>query len=187
MQKSVWRDENLIKTLKNGGVCVMPTDTIYGIVGRADKKHTVENIYEIRRRNPERPCIILIGDKKEINKFSISTTKEQDKKINENWPGPVSIILDCNDDSLEYLHRGTKTLAFRLPNNEDLRNLLIETGPLIAPSANPEGYPIAKDCNEALGYFGNAVDYYGDGGIVEGKASKVVKLKNDGSMTVLRE
>ena len=51
----------IVTTLRNGGVGVVPTDTIYGIVGSALNPKTVARIYKLRRRNPKKPMIILIG------------------------------------------------------------------------------------------------------------------------------
>ncbi|MEK7522400.1 MAG: Sua5/YciO/YrdC/YwlC family protein [Patescibacteria group bacterium] len=51
----------LAEILKNGGIGVIPTDTIYGIVGSALNKKTVERIYKLRRRNLKKPMIVLIG------------------------------------------------------------------------------------------------------------------------------
>ena len=48
MNENIWKNENLIKILSENGVVVMPTDTIYGIVGKALKKDTVEKIYNIK-------------------------------------------------------------------------------------------------------------------------------------------
>lgn len=187
MNEDIWKDENLIKVLKNNGVVVMPTDTIYGMVGKAQNKDVVERIYKIRGRNPQKPCIVLIGDLSELNKFSVILSKEQKIELEKYWPGPVSIILNCKNDSFEYLHRGTKTLAFRLPILEELRELLLKVGPLIAPSANTEALPPSKNIHEAKGYFKDLVDLYIDGGEIEAKASKLIKLNNDGSVIMLRE
>jgi len=173
-----WKNEILIDVLRQGGVVIMPTDTIYGIVGLALNRETVERIYKIKKRAPEKPCIILIGDKKELEKFSINLSLEQEKVLEKYWLSadgaegsePTSIIFDCPDDKFEYLHRGTKTLAFRLPAQAELRELLRQTGPLIAPSANPEGLPPALDTAKAKEYFGlpaqagDLVDLYIDGG-----------------------
>lgn len=186
-QENVWNNENLIKILKEGGVVVMPTDTLYGLVGKAENEAVVNRIYKIRKRNPKKPCIILIGDISELKKFSIILSKEQELVLNKNWPGPVSVVLDCFDDSLSYLHRGAKTLAFRLPASEELRNLLIKTGPLIAPSANTEELPPAKNISEAKKYFGDSVDLYVDGGSIISKASKIIKLYKDGTVDILRK
>lgn len=173
MQENIWNNQNLIKVLKKDGVVVMPTDTIYGIVGKALEENTVERIYEIKKRNSNKPCIILIGDIKELEKFEIILSEEKKKILENYWPGPVSVVLD--------------PFAFRLPFPKSLRNLLLKTGPLIAPSANTEALPPAKNIEEAKKYFGEKVDLYIDGGEIEAKASKLIKLNNDGSILVLRE
>lgn len=179
-------DQKLIGLLKQGRVAVMRTDTIYGIVGSALDRETVEKIYQARRRAPEKPCIILIASAEELKNFSIRLTDAQKEKLKEYWPGPVSIIFDCADEKIEYLHRGTHTLAFRMPAPEHLRGLLRETGPLIAPSANTEGQPPAKNIVEAQNYFGEAVDCYADGGEAIGAPSKIIKLHADGTVSIIR-
>jgi L-threonylcarbamoyladenylate synthase len=189
-----WDNKNLADILKNGGVAVIPTDTIYGLVGQAHKVATVNRIYNLKKRKPEKPCIILIGSLKQLEEFSVNLTKEQKNKLKEYWSfnsfqdlRPTSIIFDCEDESFAYLHRGTKTLAFRFPASQDLQNLIIKTGPLIAPSANPEGLSPAQNITEAKKYFGGSVDFYLDGGTITNKASKLIKLHKDGSITILRE
>ncbi len=186
MSKIIWRDENLIKILKEGGVAVMPTDTIYGIVGSTLSVPTVNRIYTLRKRNPEKPCIILIGSINELEKFSIILSQGQESVV-KNFSVPTSFILDCPKEEFSYLHRGTETLAFRLPALEDLRELLLKTGPLVAPSANPEGLSPSENINEAKKYFGNSVDLYVDGGSIAGKSSRVVRLHKDGTINILRE
>ena len=193
----MWNDENLINILKKGGITVMPTDTLYGMVGQAQNPAVVERIYAMRKRSPDKPCIVLIGKIGELEKFSIILSAEQKSKIKEYWAisaiadiaqyNPTSVILDCPDEKFAYLHRGTKTLAFRLPSPRLLRDLLLKVGPLIAPSANPEGLAPAQNISEAKKYFGNSVDLYLDGGKIIGQASKVIKLHKDGSVTILRE
>jgi len=196
MSENIWNDKNLIKVLQEDGVVIMPTDTIYGMVGRAQEEFVVNRIYAIRKRNPTKPCIILIGEIEELEKFSVILTTEQKNKLEEYWsfgpiqdlqPGPTSVVLDCPDPSLEYLHRGTNTLAFRLPAQKTLRDLLLETGPLIAPSANLEGEPISENIMAAKKYFGNQVDLYVDGGEIFGKASKIIKLNKDGTVVIIRD
>jgi len=194
ISKNIFSDKNLVKVLKENGVVVMPTDTIYGLVGKALEKNVVERIYKIKKRNPKKPCIILISDIKDLEKFSITLSEEQKKELEKCWLVPskegaraTSIIFDCPDDKFKYLHRGTNTLSFRLPLSNSLQNLLVKTGPLIAPSANPEASPPAKNIEEAKEYFGNSVDLYIDGGTILNKHSKLIKLNNDGSVIVLRE
>lgn len=181
----VWQDKNLVKVLEGGGVVVMRTDTLYGIVGKALDEKVVNRIYGARKRNPEKPCIILIHDIDELEKFSIKISEAQKNKIKE-FREPTSFILDCPNEAFSYLHRGTKTLAFRLPLQKDLQNLLKQTGPLIAPSANLEAKPPSENISQAKKYFGDLVDLYVDGGEIKGSPSKVIRLHKDGSVEVLR-
>ena len=185
LQEKIWDDNNLIKLLKNGGVAIMPTDTIYGMTGKAHSETVVNRVYSIRKRDPNKPFIILIGDVDEIKKFSINISEEERNVLNKYWPGPVSIILDCPSDFLEYLHRGTKTLAFRVPKPQALRDLLLGTGPLIAPSANTEKFPASENIKDAQRYFGDLVDLYMDGGSVTSKASKIIKFHKNGSVSII--
>ncbi|MFZ3011546.1 MAG: L-threonylcarbamoyladenylate synthase [Minisyncoccia bacterium] len=184
--EDMWAGEEIRKVLKSGGVVVMPTDTIYGIVGNALNEKTVLRIYDIKKRAPEKPCIILIGNITELEKFNIYLPLEQKETLVKYWPGPVSIILDSPGEEFAYLHRGTNTLAFRMPKTDSLQSLLMETGPLIAPSANPEGLPPAEDTEEAKRYFGGVIDYYMDRGRIVGKPSKLIKLNKDGTINILR-
>ena len=187
---NIWNNENLIKALKSGDIAVMPTDTLYGIVGKAENGETVNRIYELRRRAPNKPCIMLIADVNELEKFSVSLSEKQKDAVKKYWTNssdPTSIVLECLDKKFEYLHRGTKTLAFRLPAQKELRDLILKTGPLVAPSANLEGLPPAKNITEAQKYFGDFVDIYIDGGEIGGKASKVIELRKDGSALILRK
>ena len=136
--------------------------------------------------------VILIANFDELEKFRIVLTIEQKKAI-EKFQEPTSFILDClparagREEKFAYLHRGTKTLAFRVPHIKELRDLLFETGPLIAPSANTEAMPPAKNMIEAKKYFGDLVDLYIDGGEIKGKASRVIRLHKDGSIEILRK
>ncbi len=191
-----WNNTKLIKILKGDGVVVMPTDTLYGIVGRAESLDVVNRIYSVRKRDLRKPFIILIGAIDELENFSVILSEKQKRVLKQYWfvkrwsnkklHDPISIILDCSNPALEYLHRGTKTLAFRLPAIQSLRNLLFKVGPLVAPSANLEAMPPGETILEAKKYFGNTVDLYFDGGRIVGKASKIIRLHKDGSISVVR-
>lgn len=178
--------DNYIQQLKNGGVGVIPTDTIYGLVGQALNRQTVERIYRLKQRSPQKPFIILISSASDLEKFDISLDKETQKILEKVWPGEVSVVLECNDRDLEYLHRGTNTLAFRLPDNQELISILNETGPLVAPSANLEGAPNAKNILEAKKTFGDQVDFYLDKGEKISEPSTLIQI-TDGKIEILRQ
>lgn len=154
-----------VDVLRSGAIAVIPTDTIYGLVACADNKTAVQKIYLTKKRNPVKPCIILIDKPSRMLDFGVkdswlSSTKQY-------WPGPYSLIFPTDRSDLYYLDRGTKTLAFRMPNNTSLINLIKKVGPIIAPSANPEGSLPATNIKQAKIYFGSDVNLYIDGGLLE--------------------
>ncbi len=184
--KNDW--QKAIDVLNNDGVVILPTDTLYGIVGKALSKKTVENIYKIKGRNEDKPFIILITSFKDLGIFGVEIEKNDIKVLKEFWPGKVSIVLPCNLSKFEYLHRGTNSIAFRMigSKNQYLYKLLKKVGPIVAPSANPEGFVPAKTIDEALKYFNNKVDLYVAGGKRDVLPSKLIKYEK-GEFVVLRK
>lgn len=172
--------------LRAGAIGIIPTDTIYGIVGSALDVDVVERIYAARERNYKKPCIILISSIDDLQLFKIELNSLQKKALQKLWLGKNSVILDCQHEEFAYLHKGTDSLAFRLPKEKWLRKFLVLTGPLIAPSANPEGRTPATDIAQAKAYFGEKVDFYVDFGELSSKPSNVVRLKKDGLVDVLK-
>ena len=83
----------LSSKLNAGGIAVIPTDTIYGIVARALDKKAVERLYKVRQRNPKKPCIILISAISYLKKFGITFDFLTLRLLDLLWPGPVSIVL----------------------------------------------------------------------------------------------
>ncbi len=164
--------KEIVKFLKNDGIGVLPTDTLYGIVGSAFSKKTVLRIYKVRLRNKKKPLIILISKISDIKKFGVKNIPE--KSLSKIWPGKVSVILECKSSKFKYLHRDTNALCFRIPDNKSLRDLISKTGAIVAPSANTEGKPSAKNIAEARKYFEEKADFYISG-----------KVTNKGS-TILR-
>jgi len=176
----------LVEKIKSGQVGVMPTDTIYGLVGSALSPAVVEKIYELKSRPADMPFIILISDWGDLKKLGIVTSDKDKETLEKNWPGPISFILPCPDESFTYLHREKKSLAVRWPNNEELDKLIKETGPLIATSANLSGRPAVTMITEAKGIFGDKIDFYIDGGVMAGTPSTLAKI-DDGQVETLRQ
>ena len=81
LPENIWNNKNLFKVLKNNGIVIAPTDTIYGILGKALSEKAVSRIYTARKRNPQKPSIILIDNMNELKKFSIILSDKQKNKI----------------------------------------------------------------------------------------------------------
>lgn len=169
--------QRVIRILKQGGIGILPTDTLYGLVGSALSKKTVERIYKVRKRKRSKPMIILIHSMRDLSLFGIRLDHQTLGLLKKLWPGTVSIILPCAYKKFYYLHRGKKTLAFRLPKNHWLRNLLHQTGPIVAPSANFAGRMPALSIKQAKNYFGENVDFYFDKGVLHSTPSNIIEIK----------
>lgn len=165
-----------ISILREGGVGVLPTDTLYGLVGSAWNESAVRRIFELKSRDENKPVIVLISDIADLPEFGVLLDEVRKKFLNKVWPGPVSVILRCADKKFNYLHRGSGGIAFRLPAPPALRDFLRETGPLVAPSANPEGALPAETIAEAKNYFSDNVDFYEDGGTLSGPSSHLISF-----------
>lgn len=177
--------DNLIKTILSGGLVVMPTDTVFGIVSSAFNKKAIERLYEVRGRDENKPCIVLCAELSDLDKFDVKLNDFQKSVLGKVWPNSVSIVVDCPSAFWEYLHRGLKTLAFRIPKSLELREILRQTGPVLAPSANPQGKLVAKNLEEAKKYFGEKVDLYVDGEVGD-KASTLISFEGN-EVKILRE
>jgi len=143
------------------------------------KKKTVERIYKVRERNKKKPLIVLISKIKDLEYFGIKINQKEKRILKEVWPGKVSVILQCKSKKFTYFHRGTKSIAFRLPKKKSLLDLLKKTGPMVAPSANTEGNPPAKNIKEAKEHFGDIIDFYQNSGTISGKPSKLIRLSGN--------
>lgn len=172
--------KDIVTTINAGGIAVIPTDTMYGIVGSALNKKTVQRIYEVRKRNTTKPLIILISSINDLKKFGVKNAPE--KFLKTLWPNMVTVILDAPLSKFEYLHRGHKKLGFRIPDDKDLISIIKKTGPLVAPSANIEGEKPSKNIKEAQAYFGPDVDLYLDKGNLPIKPSTIIEIVGNEDM-----
>lgn len=181
------KNKQIVQLLREGKIGVMPTDTIYGIVGSALNPQTVEEIYTLRKRDTTKPLIVLISSLDDLKKFDITLSPEQKEYLKKIWPNPVSVILPCPKEKFAYLHRSKKSLAFRLPKNGMLVQILKEAGPMVAPSANLEKEKSAETIEQAKKYFGKKMAFYLDGGRIQSKPSTIVQLYEDGKRIILRK
>lgn len=186
MKNYKFNDPNIVAIIKKGGIGILPTDTLYGLVSSVFSKEAAEKVYKIKKRNSRKPLIILISSLKDLDIFGIKINQEEKTILKKIWPGKISVILPCESKKFQHLHRGTKTLALRWPRNKKLINFLKKTGPLTASSANPEGKNPALNIKEAKNYFEDNADFYINGGQLKSAHSTLISLKQ-GRVKVLRK
>jgi len=182
------RLEDVLDILKKGGVAVIKTDTLYGIIADATNKEAVERIYQVKKREKDKPFIILIPDVSFIKQFGINLSDKEKEILNEKG---ITVIIDLPKEKLKelkYLHRGKNSLAFRIPDKEDLIEFLYKLGkPVVAPSANISGEEPATTIEEAIKNLGENIDIYIDQGKSDTLPSTIVKVKQNGKIEILRQ
>ena len=176
-------DEHIIELLKTGGVGFMPADTVYGLSCSALDESAVNRIYRIKYRLEGKPFIILVSDIDQLKLLKIDPREVE--PIKQYWPGGLTYICSA-PKTPEWLQRGTKTLAVRLPNHKELKQLIKLVGPIVSTSANLYARKPATSMAEAVKYFGDKLDFYVDVGKIDGLPSTIVRLKS-GKLEVLRK
>ena len=173
-----------IELLKDGGVGVMPTDTVYGLVARAEDPVAVARMYALKDRD-HKPGTVIAASVEQL--ITLGVDKAHLDKVKKWWPNPLSVETPLGDN-LSYLHQDTGRQGFRVVADETVRTVLEQTGPLVTSSANHPGKPGSVVVEEAIAYFGDRVDFYVDGGNLSGRApSTIIKINDDGSIEIIRE
>ena len=124
------------RSLQNGEVIVMPTDTVYGLAALAEDESVVKKIFKIKNRPKTMPLIIFVRSLEEAKK--IAEFNELDIILAKNfWPGPLTLILNKRK---KIIYNGDKRLSkigIRIPRNKAMLSLLNNIKkPLATTSAN---------------------------------------------------
>lgn len=166
--------EEAITILQQGGVGVLPTDTVYGLVARAADPEAVAKLYDLKHRE-RKPGTTIAASIEQLVDLGIKARYL--KAVERFWPGAVSIEIP---HSVAYLNQGVGRSAFRVVGDETVRDLLLRTGPLVTSSANQPGEPPANTLAEAEHYFHDSVDFYVDGGdLSDREPSTLIKVVDD--------
>lgn len=168
--------------LMSGGVVVMPTDTVYGLVARAADAEAIAKLYGLKPRDRQ-PGTMIAANIQQLHDIGFADAPLQ--IADAYWPDALSVVLDATSVA-RYLKDELPDLAVRIPNHRDLLELLHTTGPLMTTSANLPAQPTATSVREAWAYFGNGIDLYVDGGPIAGhQPSTIIRIDNN-AITVLR-
>lgn len=174
--------------IKNGGVVVFPTETVYGIGVNAYSESAVKKLYEIKKRNYNKPISLLISNFNMINDVAKDITKLEYALINEFFPGPLTVILKKKDIVPDIVTSNGDTVGVRMSTNEIALRLIEYAGvPIATTSCNISGEESKVELADIIEVFDNKVDCYIDGGKSKiGIGSTVVNLV-DNKPEILRE
>lgn len=174
-------------SLKEGGLVVMPTETVYGLAANAMDETAVRSIFLAKGRPADNPLIVHIADKGQLEFVSSSVSPIAEVLFDRFSPGPLTIVLPKHPSIPSLVTAGLDTVAVRIPSHPVALELLKLAGvPAAAPSANRSGRPSPTTFQMAVKEMERRADYIIDGGpCAIGLESTVVRIDHD-ALIILR-
>ena len=180
--------EMICKNLKLGKICVLPTDTVYGIGASIENLDAIKKLYKVKNRDKSNRINILVSSKDMAKKYVKNYNLIADKLINNFWPGALTIVFKKNYNVPNQITANTDTIGIRMCDNI-VTNKIIEklNVPLAVPSANKSNRPSGTNIYDIMSDFSDDVDIYIDYGNSKiGIESTIVEI-NDESVKILRK
>lgn len=171
-------------TLREGGLVVLPTETVYGLGGNGLNKRACKKIYEAKGRPSDNPLILHIAENSQLDALVAEIPDVAKKCMEKFWPGPLTIIFKRSEIVPDEATGGLETVAIREPSNEIAHAILKAVDfPVAAPSANLSGRPSPTKVEHVIEDLNGRVDIIVDGGhSVVGIESTVLDVTVDPPM-----
>jgi len=180
---------NALNALKQGGLILYPTDTVWGIGCDATNVKAVENIFKLKKRNDSKALICLVADDRMLKKY-INKIPETAFDLMNIEDSPITIIYHEPQNLAKNLIAEDNTIAIRIPNNEFCFQLLRKfNGAIVSTSANISGNPTPKSFKEIHEDILKGVDYVVNlpDENLGTKPSSIIKLSEDGKVQIIRK
>lgn len=182
--------ENEIPTiaslLKHGELVGLPTETVYGLAANGLDAKAVQKIFSTKGRPADNPLILHLGDATWITRYCKNIPPAVWTLTEHFWPGPLTLILDCQDTIPDIVTAGLSTVGVRCPNHKlALKTILEANLPLAAPSGNLSGKPSPTSAIAMLEDMNGKIPAILDGGPCDiGVESTILDVRN--TPTLLR-
>ena len=181
--------ENALAVLKRGGVILYPTDTVWGIGCDATNAEAIDKVYKIKKRAESKALICLVSDFKMLNQY-VQEVPEVAYDILKYAVKPTTVIYDDPIRVAENLIAEDNSLGIRVVQDDFCKTLIRKLKrPLVSTSANISGEKTPATFKEISPLILEGVDY-----VVNlyrnnkpAKPSSIIKLKNNGAVTIIRE
>ncbi|MCX7549972.1 L-threonylcarbamoyladenylate synthase [Xanthomarina sp. F2636L] len=181
--------QECLAVLKQGGLILYPTDTVWGIGCDATNTESVEKIFKLKQRNDSKALICLVADDRMLKKY-VKQIPEAAFDLMDIEDNPITIIYDEPQNLAKNLIAKDNTIAIRIPNNDFCFQLLRKfNGAIVSTSANTSGQPTPKSFKEIHEDILKGVDYVVNLPDVKigTKPSSIIKLSHDGKVQIIRK
>ena len=166
--------------LLQGGVVVIPTDTVYGIAALPSHQGAVDRLYLLKHRPRTKPLPVMVAASADLVSMGVELSPSAMRLLDSVYvPGPLTLAFGFVDGPRVAWLAGREEVAVRIPNDERLLAVIRKTGPLFVTSANAHGVATGEALTQVLPQLEGIPDLAIDGGILGTVASTLVNCRKD--------
>ena len=180
----------IVQVLRNGGLAIIPTDSIYAIVGDLLRRDVMEKICRLLEKKPSHANLsILCKDLSSLSEYTSPISNPTYKVMNILLPGPFTFILKASNNVPKIFRQNKKTIGIRVPDNEICRAIISELGnPLVCSSIHSEDeiQEYLTEPQEIFEVWQNKVAYIVDGEAGHNVGTTVIDA-SEGELELIRE
>lgn len=170
------------EVIRRGGIVILPTDTVYGIVGDARSVRAIEKTFFVKQRPEEKAFPVFIGSIPDARRWAYISDQKA-AFLEHVWPGAITVVFQKKGELPALLTGGRDTLGLRMPDHPFLLRLLsFFDFPLFQTSANVSSQEPARTPEDVVRSFGaneSAIDLFIDAGPLVGNPSTVIDFTTD--------
>ena len=153
-------EKEIVQILENGGVIAYVTDTVWGLGCLPNNEKAVQKIYEIKKRETQKPLILMSNEMHNLLDFVAPLPKQACKLIKKYFPGALTLVVKKSKNTPDYITSGMDTVGIRIPDNKVFSRIceIIPNHVLATTSANLSHQPSAKSYEQAYENMNGLVD-----------------------------
>lgn len=175
--------KTVVECLKDGGVIIYPTDTIYGLACDIYKPRAVDRIAQIKNIKKEKANFTFVfTDFSQLSEFTKPLSNEVFRLMRSSLPGPFTFILNANNNVPKIFQSRKKTVGIRMPENNIALEIVKELGnPIMTTSIHDDDEILEYSTDPELIYekYQNIVDLVVDGGYGDNVPSTIIDCTGD--------
>ncbi len=177
-----------LETLRSGGVCALPTDTLFGLAANVFDESALRRVFEIKGRPASQPLPVLVNGMDMALRVASGASEYAFRLADKFWPGPLTLALPAHPALSPIITAGGDTVAVRSPAHWAPQRLIDALGgPITGTSANRSGGPDLMTADDVRRELGGLVDCIVDCGPAPAGAASTIVALTGGAPRLIRE
>lgn len=177
----------IVDVIKAKQLAIVPTDTVYGIIGDALDEAVIHKVYEAKKRDYSKPLILMVCDISMLKKYVLEINDLEQRLIERFWPGKLTILFKKNELISDLITSGSDLVGIRFPDNKELVDVIKKLDkPLISTSCNISTRDVITNVSLIEKELLDKISYVYDCGEMSDVSSTIVQVV-DNKINILRE